>query len=112
MSEVGPVGRLGRWTATHFRLVVVAARDRPRLGVASVGNVGTGEVKDFTAIGDVVNTAARLQQCAEAGQLVMSDRMRATVQGPRPNATAVKLQLKGKAEPVEAWVVGPDPPAR
>ncbi|MEO8092201.1 MAG: MMPL family transporter [bacterium] len=24
MSEVGPVGRLGRWTATHFRLVLVA----------------------------------------------------------------------------------------
>ena len=30
-------------------------------GPAFVGNVGAGEVKDFTAIGDVVNTAARLQ---------------------------------------------------
>jgi adenylate cyclase len=81
-------------------------------GVASVGNVGSGEVKDFTAIGDVVNTAARLQQCAKAGQLVMSDRVRANLQGPHPDAAAVELQLKGKAEPVLAWVVRSDPPAR
>ena len=42
-------------------------------GVASVGNVGKGEIKDFTAVGDVVNTAARLQSCAQAGQIVVSD---------------------------------------
>ena len=30
------------------------------VGRAYVGNVGSGEVKDFTALGDVVNTAARL----------------------------------------------------
>ena len=41
-----------------------AADPRLRLGVgldvgqAYVGNVGSGEVKDFTALGDVVNTAA------------------------------------------------------
>jgi adenylate cyclase len=81
-------------------------------GLASVGNVGSGEVKDFTAIGDVVNTAARLQQCAKAGQLVMSERVRANLQGPLPEAAAVELHLKGKAEPVRAWVVSPDPPAR
>ena len=37
-------------------------------GRAYVGNVGAGEVKDFTAIGDVVNTASRLQSVAGAGQ--------------------------------------------
>jgi adenylate cyclase len=81
-------------------------------GVASVGNVGTGEVKDFTAIGDVVNTAARLQQSAKAGQLVMTERARANLQGPCPEGAAVELQLKGKAEAVRAWVVSPDPLAR
>ena len=30
-------------------------------GQAYVGKVGTGEVNDFTALGDTVNTAARLQ---------------------------------------------------
>jgi adenylate cyclase len=81
-------------------------------GLASVGNVGSREVKDFTAIGDVVNTAARLQQCAKAGQLVMSERVRANLHGPLPEAAAVELQLKGKTEPVQAWVTSPDPPAR
>jgi adenylate cyclase len=76
-------------------------------GLASVGNVGSGEVKDFTAIGDVVNTASRLQAWAEGGQLVMSERVKATLEGPSPEAEAVELALKGKAEPVRAWVVNP-----
>ena len=79
-------------------------------GLASVGNVGSGEVKDFTAIGDVVNTAARLQARAEPGQVVMSERARASMQQPLPDGTAVEFHVKGKAEPVAAWVVGPDPP--
>jgi len=81
-------------------------------GMAFVGNVGSGEVKDFTAIGDVVNTAARLQACAEPGQVVMSERARANLEGTPPEAAAVELRLKGKAEPVQAWVVSPAPPAR
>jgi adenylate cyclase len=43
-------------------------------GTAYVGNVGAGEVKDFTAIGDVVNTAARLQAAAGSGEIVVSQR--------------------------------------
>jgi adenylate cyclase len=76
-------------------------------GRASVGNVGSGEVKDFTAIGDVVNTAARLQAWAEAGQLVMSERVRATLEALPPKAESVELRLKGKAEPVQVWIVSP-----
>ena len=34
-------------------------------GLAFAGHVGSGEVKDFTALGDVVNTAARLQSEAK-----------------------------------------------
>ncbi|MCH8115024.1 MAG: adenylate/guanylate cyclase domain-containing protein, partial [Chloroflexi bacterium] len=42
-------------------------------GQAYVGKVGTGEVNDFTALGDTVNTAARLQGHAKAGQVVVSE---------------------------------------
>ena len=43
-------------------------------GPAFVGNVGGSEVvKDFTAIGDVVNTAQRLQASAAAGEVVISE---------------------------------------
>jgi adenylate cyclase len=79
-------------------------------GLASVGNVGSGEVKDFTAIGDVVNTAARLQARADAGQIVMSERVRAELHEPSPEARLVELQLKGKADQVQAWVVSPGQP--
>jgi adenylate cyclase len=68
--------------------------------------VGSSEdVKDFTAIGDVVNTAARLQSEAQSGQMVMSERFYERVAGRYPNARAVELDLKGKAEPVAARIV-------
>src|SRR5438477_13040938 len=74
-------------------------------GRAFVGNVGVGEVKDFTAIGDVVNTASRLQAEASAGQIVLSDKVFEMVRERYPDAPGVELQLKGKAEPVVAHVV-------
>ena len=74
-------------------------------GNAFVGNVGSGEVKDFTAIGDVVNTAARLQAEAKPGQIVMSERLYERIAPRFPGARAVDLELKGKSEPVAARVV-------
>jgi adenylate cyclase len=72
------------------------------LGRAFVGNVGSGDVKDFTALGDVVNTAARLQSAAAAGSVVMSERLHERLNHRTPGAVATTLELKGKkeAEPV------------
>jgi adenylate cyclase len=72
------------------------------IGRAFVGNVGAGDVKDFTALGDVVNTAARLQSSAEAGQIVLSERLFARVPNRLPDASFKRLAIKGKreAEPV------------
>jgi len=80
-------------------------------GLAFVGNVGAGVVKDFTAIGDVVNTAARLQSQAKAGQIVMSERVYAQVAQRYPDSRSVELRLKGKSEPVAARVVEITPTA-
>lgn len=41
-------------------------------GVAFVGNVGSGTVLDFTALGDAVNVGARLQAHASAGEVVLA----------------------------------------
>jgi len=75
------------------------------VGRAYVGNVGSGEVKDFTALGDVVNTAARLQSAAEAGQLVMSERLFARLPEAPAGAAAASLELKGKSESEPARVL-------
>lgn len=74
-------------------------------GPAFVGNVGRADVKDFTALGDVVNTAARLQGQAGPGQLVLSERVYEAVSGQFPEAAHVELELKGKAAPVPAHVI-------
>ena len=75
------------------------------VGKAYVGNVGDGDITDFTAIGDVVNTAARLQSVALGGQIVLSAEV-ATMAGLDPSeGESVELDLKGKQEPVAARVL-------
>jgi adenylate cyclase len=75
------------------------------VGRAYVGNVGAGEVKDFTALGDVVNTAARLQASAGAGQIVMSERLFERLSECSETATSMSLELKGKREAEPARVI-------
>ena len=45
------------------------------VGEAFVGNIGERALYDFTAVGDVVNTASRLQGQAAAGEIVLSERV-------------------------------------
>ncbi|HET9593828.1 MAG TPA: adenylate/guanylate cyclase domain-containing protein [Solirubrobacterales bacterium] len=71
-------------------------------GEAFVGNVGQGAVNDFTAIGDVVNTASRLQGQARGGEIVASARLVERLEEPPPGEP-IELELKGKAEPVPAY---------
>jgi adenylate cyclase len=73
------------------------------IGPAFVGMVGEGEVRDFTAIGDVVNTAARLQEVAKGDQIVMSAEVAATADVR--DGESIQLTLKGKSEPVPARIV-------
>ena len=75
------------------------------VGHAFVGNVGSGDVKDFTALGDVVNTASRLQSSAAAGQIVMSERLFGRLGSGAPGAEPASLTLKGKAESEPARVL-------
>jgi adenylate cyclase len=75
------------------------------MGIASVGNVNKGGVKDFTAVGDVVNTAARLQSCASADQIVVSDKVYERVSATYSDAQSTSLEVKGKSEPVHAHII-------
>jgi adenylate cyclase len=81
-------------------------------GIASgeefVGNVGGGGFKDFTAVGDVTNTAARLTKIAQAGELVVDAETYGAVADAYPRAERRMLELKGKSAPVEAFVLGFD----
>ena len=74
-------------------------------GQAFMGNVGEEGVRDFTIIGDVVNTAARLQGEALPGEVLIMEETYRQVADEFPDAPQRSLELKGKAEPVLARVL-------
>lgn len=75
-------------------------------GYARVGRLGADEGRDFTAIGDVVNLAARLQAQARGGEIVASEDVYAAAAAAGPEPPRELLTLKGFAEPVAARRLG------
>src|SRR3954471_4509613 len=69
-------------------------------GIASFGEFGRVH-KDFTAIGDTVNLAARLQAAARPGEVLVSGAVHEKLEGEE-SAGARACSLKGYAEPVTA----------
>jgi adenylate cyclase len=76
-------------------------------GVAFVGTVGEGDAVDFTALGDSVNTAARLASCAKAGEIVISSGAAKASKLDTAGLEERTLDLRGRAESVTAWVTVP-----
>ena len=58
-------------------------------------------------MGDVINTAARLQGCAKAYEIVLSESLYTVVENLAGDAQPASFTLKGKAEPVTAYVIPP-----
>jgi adenylate cyclase len=75
-------------------------------GVAFVGNVGHEGVTDFTALGDTVNTAARLASAAAAGEILVT-RAAADAAGLAGGSEQRRLELRGRTEPIEVVVLRP-----
>lgn len=79
-----------------------AAADTPRFrvglntGPALVGNIGSAELRNFVAIGDTTNLAARLQTFAAPGTVVIGERTRTRLGGAANVRDLGEPQLKGK----------------
>lgn len=74
-------------------------------GEAIVGNIGTPELMNYTAIGDAVNVAARLQSEARIGDVLISDATYARV-GDRVEVEELgSRQVKGRSQPVLVYRV-------
>jgi adenylate cyclase len=75
-------------------------------GVAFVGNVGHEGVTDFTALGDTVNTTARLASAAGEGEILVT-RAAADAAGLVGDSEQRRLELRGRKESVEVVVLRP-----
>ena len=79
----------------------------PELGIAGRIGVNTGEVVTGTeerlATGDAVNVAARLEQAAQPGEVLIGAETVGLVRAAVELGEERPLELKGKAEPVLAW---------
>ena len=75
-------------------------------GIAFVGSVGTEQgTSDITVLGDTPNTAARLSTSARRGEILISESAY-KASGLEPNGLENRLlELKGKSEPVNVWVM-------
>jgi adenylate cyclase len=100
-SAVGLAGAIAESAGAESRLPVGIG---VHAGPAYVGKFGRSDVHDFTALGDTVNTAARLQAEAKAGEIALSDDLYSAFAGRFPDATRRVVQLKGKVEPTTMWV--------
>jgi class 3 adenylate cyclase/tetratricopeptide (TPR) repeat protein len=74
-------------------------------GPVVVGSIGDDLRMDYTAIGDTINLAARVQQAAIAGQVWISQDTRNLVQGFFREELVGETGLKGKAQPQKLFRV-------
>ncbi|HLJ33045.1 MAG TPA: adenylate/guanylate cyclase domain-containing protein, partial [Ktedonobacteraceae bacterium] len=89
-----------------------ATRLQMRIGittgeVATPGTPGNGQSsrRDFLITGDAVNVAARLQQSATPDNILVGERTYLTTRDVFDFQMVAPLRVKGKTDPVRAWVV-------
>ena len=111
MGQVGIIlcleaSRIARNNAEWYRLLeLCGVRVGINTGLVVVGEVGSDLKYEYTAMGDAVNLAARMQTAARPGTVLVSENTYRYIQ-PVVDATDLgPIEVKGKAEPVRVYEV-------
>jgi class 3 adenylate cyclase len=72
-------------------------------GVAFVGNVGSGSILDFTALGDAVNVGARLQAHASTGEVVLAASLYPLIEAEYPGGRPDRVAIRGARSRLTLW---------
>ena len=73
------------------------------IGEAVLGLVGTESRLEYTAIGDSVNTAKRLQENAKPGQILISTEAYVHVANQVHAQPITPINAKGKSQPLQVF---------
>ena len=104
LDIVGAVERLNDGLERDFG-VRIACGVGIHCGRAIVGNIGCDVRMDYTAIGDTVNTAERLESIAKRGQVLISEEMYERVKEHFHGEFLGEHTLKGKQEKIRVFLV-------
>ncbi|HZD55555.1 MAG TPA: tetratricopeptide repeat protein [Anaerolineales bacterium] len=88
------IGRLNEQLKLHIGL---------HSGMVIVGGVGSDMLMDYTAIGDTVNLARRLEEAAPAGTILVSDKVYRRTRAIFEYRKLPALSLKGVSKPVTGY---------
>ena len=74
-------------------------------GMVYTSVVGSKDCKDYTVMGDTVNLCARLQDQAQAGEILVSEEVYGQVEEFYPNAKEKVLTAKGIKEQIRTYAL-------
>jgi class 3 adenylate cyclase len=81
-------------------------------GQALVGNIGNEDYRNFTVIGDTTNLAARLQNVAKPGEIVIGPGTAASLDGTFALTSMGPIQVKGRQRAIEVFRLAQEDPGR